>query len=79
MRLWLGKNVSLQTSLKRNPSNVFYIFLLNVNFKNLIIGLYILIIFFILTKFQEDKKINSYVINDMFKFQVFTVKNYAQK
>ena len=29
------------------------------------------------TKFQEDKKINSYVINDMFKFQVFVVKNYA--
>ena len=79
MRLWLGENVSLQTSLKRNPSNVFYIFLLNVNFENLIIGLYILIIFSILTKFQEDKKINSYVINDMFKIQIFVVKNYTQK
>ena len=30
--------------------------------------------FSLLTKFQKKSKINSYVINDIFKFQVFVVK-----
>ena len=37
--------------------------LLDVNFENLIVGLHILIISSLLAKFQENKKINSYVIN----------------
>ena len=28
-----------------------------MNFKNLTVGLHVLIIFFVLTKFQEDKKL----------------------
>ena len=30
-------------------------------------------------KISKKLKINSYIINDMFKFQLFVVKNYAQK
>ena len=50
------KKVSFQTSLKRNPSNLSYIFILSVKFENIIVGLHVLIISFILAKFQEDKK-----------------------
>jgi len=53
-------------------SNSLYIFLLDINFENIIVGLHILIISFMLSKFQKDQKsINNYVINDMFKFQEF--------
>ena len=51
----LENKVSLQTSLKRNPSNLSYIFILNVKFENLTVGLYVLIISFMLAKFQEDQ------------------------
>lgn len=44
-----------------------YIYL-NINFENIIIRFHVLIIFSVFAKFQEHKKINSYVINDMFKF-----------
>ena len=50
------ENVSIQTSLKINPSNFSHIFLLDVNFENLTIGLHALIIPFMFTKFQEDQK-----------------------
>ena len=53
----LKNKVSLQTSLEINPSNLSYIFILSVNFENLTIGLQVLIISFVLTKFQEDKKL----------------------
>ena len=53
----LKNKVSLQTSLERNPSNFSYIFILSVNFENLTIGLQVLIISFVLTKFKEDKKL----------------------
>ena len=53
----LKNKVSLQTSLEINPSNLSYIFILSVNFENLIIGLQVLIISFVLTKFKEDKKL----------------------
>jgi len=43
-------------NLKRNPLNSSYNFLLNVNFKNLTIGLH-LIISSILVKFQEDQRL----------------------
>ena len=52
----LKKNkVSLQTSLKRNTSNSSYIYILNVNFKNLTVGLNVRIISFMLAKFQENQ------------------------
>ena len=44
------ENVYLQTL------NI-YIYIYNMNFKNLTVGLHVLIIFFVLTKFQEDKKL----------------------
>ena len=47
--------VSLQTSLERNPTNSSYIFVLNVNFENLTVRLYILITSLMLTKFQENQ------------------------
>ena len=47
------KEVSFQTSFERNSSNFFHIFLLDVNFENLTIRLYVLIISSILAKFQE--------------------------
>ena len=40
--------ISLQTSLERN------FLVLDVNFENLIVGLYVLIIFLIFVNFQED-------------------------
>ena len=42
--------------MSENSSNFFYIFLLNVNYKNLTVGLYVFIISFILAKFQENQK-----------------------
>jgi len=50
------ENVSIQTSLEINPSNFSHIFLLDINFENLIIELHALIIPFIFAKFQEDQK-----------------------
>ena len=41
---------------KRNPINSLYIFILNVNFKILIVGLHVFIISFVLEKFQEDQR-----------------------
>ena len=55
------------------------IFLLDVNFDKSNIILNFLIISFIFAKFQKDKKINKYIINRMFKFQVFVIFNYAYK
>ena len=49
--LILEKNVSLQVSLKKNPSNFIYIFLLDINFENLTFRLHALITSSILTKF----------------------------
>ena len=69
------KKLFFQTSLKINPSNFSYIFLLDINFENLIIRLYVLIISLILAKISKRSKINNYVINKtkMFKFQVFII------
>ena len=51
-----NNKVSLQINLEKNPTNSSYIFILSVNFENLIIRLHILIISLILTKFQENQK-----------------------
>ena len=43
--------VSLKTSIEINPSNFLYVFILSVNFKNLVSRLHVLIISFMLSKF----------------------------
>ena len=48
--------ISLQTSLERNPTNSSYIFVLNVNFENLTVRLYVFITSLMLTKFQENQR-----------------------
>ena len=48
--------ISFQTSLKKNPSNFSYIFILSGNFENLTVGLNILIISFMFVKFQENQR-----------------------
>ena len=40
--------------LEINSSKLFFIFLLNANFKNLTVGLYVFVIFSILKKFKEN-------------------------
>ena len=45
-----------KTSLERNPSNLSYIFILSVKFENLTVGLNVLIISFILAKFQKNQR-----------------------
>ena len=51
-----SNKVFLQTSLQKNLSNLSYIFILSVKFENLTIGLHVLILSFILAKFQEDQR-----------------------
>ena len=48
--------ISLQISLERNPTNSSYIFVLNVNFENLTVRLYVFITSLMLTKFQENQR-----------------------
>ena len=48
--------VSLKISLEKNPTNSSYIFILSMDFENLIVRLHVLIIFLMLKKFQEDQK-----------------------
>ena len=52
---------------------VLNIFLLDMNFDKFIIGLYILFISLVLAKFLKKLKINNYVINKLFKLQVFVI------
>ena len=51
----------------------FHIFILDVNFDKFTIKLFFLLIFFMLAKFLKKLKTNSYVINELFKFQVFVI------
>ena len=46
--------ISLQTSLERNSSNFYYIFLVDVNFEYLIVELYVLYVLNILVKFHSN-------------------------
>ena len=50
------ENASLQTNLERNHSNSYFIFFLVVNFENLTIRWHVFMVFFMLAKFQENKK-----------------------
>ena len=54
----IWNKLSLQTSLERNSTNSSYIFILSVNFKNLIVRLHVLIT----SKISKKSKINYYVI-----------------
>ena len=51
-----SNKVFLQTNLEKNLSNLSYIFILSVKFENLTIGLHVLIISFMLAKFQKDQR-----------------------
>ena len=62
--------VELVTSREYEESSL--IFLMDVNFNKFIVRLHILIISSRLKK-KKKLKINSYVINQIFKFQVFIV------
>ena len=62
--------VSLQTSLERNPLNLSYIFLLNMNFENLTIGLYVLYIFNMNVKFCLNK-----ILFAIWSINLFFVQN----
>ena len=48
--------VSFQTSLEGNSTNSSCIFLFSENFENLTVELHVLILFFMLAKFQEDQR-----------------------
>ena len=48
---WLKWKVSFQINLERNYINSSYVFILSMNFENLIIKLYVFIIFFMFVKF----------------------------
>ena len=50
-----SNKISLQTSLKRDFSNFLYIFLLNLNFKKLIIKLHVLYILNMHVKFYSNR------------------------
>ena len=56
-----------------NYPNFLYIFLLDVNFENLPVILYVLIISFMLAKFQEDQIQIVILSIKIFKFQIFVV------
>ena len=58
--------VSLQTSLERNSTNSSYIFILSVNFENLIVGLHVLIILHV-CKISRRSQINYFIIKQMLK------------
>ena len=72
-----GKHIFRPAKFGKKPSTSIRIFLLKVNFDESIIWLhffyYILHAYKILRRF----KINNYVINQMFNFQVFIVLNFA--
>ena len=51
-----SNKISLQISLEWDLSNSSYIFILTVNFENLIVGLHVLILLFMFAKFQENHK-----------------------
>ena len=71
------ENITPQIRLDKNFLYSSYIILLDVNFENLIIELHVLIISSILAEFQKKLNINSYATSDLFKFQIFIVKNYV--
>ena len=72
MRFVLSKASLVELFTSREYEESSLIFLMDVNFNKFIVRLHILIISSILKK-KKKLKINSYVINQIFKFQVFIV------
>ena len=68
------KKVPLQTSLQKNSSNSSYILRLYVNFENLTIELHVLIISFILAKFQKDQRLIAMLSMTCFNFKFLWLK-----
>ena len=65
--------------LEINSSNQTpHIFLLHLNFKNLTVKIVYSYYIIHACEILKRSKINNYVINDMFKFQIFVVKNYTR-
>ena len=58
--------VTLRTSLKKNPSNFIYIFLLDINFENLTIRLHVLYILNTHVKFRSNRMLFTRSINLFF-------------
>ena len=56
MEYFVPKKVSFQNNLDRNLQTPLIIFLLDVNFENLTVGLYVLIISSIIVKFQKNQR-----------------------
>ena len=71
---FVEENVPFQTSLEKNPSNSSYIFWLDVNFENLTIRLYVLIISFTLAKFQENHKLIAMLPKTCLNFKFLWLK-----
>ena len=67
------------SNLEKYSSNSYYIFVLNVIFFKSYIRIQIAFSYYIFHTYNISKisNINSYVINQMFKFQVFVILNYA--
>ena len=61
--------VSLQINLEKNSTNSSYIFILSVNFENLTVKLYVLIISLMLTKFQENQRSIAMLSNKCYNFK----------
>ena len=61
--------VSLQINLERNLTNLSYIFILSVTFKNITAVLHVLIISLMLTKFQENQRLIAILSNKCYNFK----------
>ena len=68
-------NVSLQTSLEKNPSKSSYILLLNVNFENLIVVLHVLYVLNIYVKFHSNRILFTIQSIKLFKYIILDKKN----
>ena len=68
-------NVSLQTSLEKNPSKSSYILLLNVNFENLIVVLHVLYVLNIYVKFHSNRILFTIQSIKLFKCIILDKKN----
>ena len=55
----------------------FFFFKLKINFDKFIIKLHLLFVSFTFVKFLIKLKVNSYVINILFKLKVFVIKKYT--
>ena len=73
-KLLKGK-VYLQTNLKKNPSNFSYIFLLNVNFENLIVGMHVLYVLTTYIKFRSNRILFTIWSINLFFMHNFRLQN----